>query len=90
MPVRVASKSVRIRRAITEALDQPGFAGIMAYSLTEALWWVESGRTDVLVAYPTTDEAALTAWLHSPAARGGPALGRAHPGAGRRARGGPR
>ena len=62
VPVRVASKSVRIRRAITEALDQPGFAGIMAYSLTEALWWVESGRTDVLVAYPTTDEAALTAW----------------------------
>ena len=62
MPVRVASKSVRIRRAITEALDQPGFTGIMAYSLTEALWWVESGRTDVLVAYPTTDEAALTAW----------------------------
>ena len=62
MPVRVATKSVRIRRAITEALDQPGFTGIMAYSLTEALWWVESGRTDVLVAYPTTDEAALTAW----------------------------
>ena len=38
MPVRVATKSVRIRRAITEALDQPGFTGIMAYSLTEALW----------------------------------------------------
>lgn len=69
VPVRVASKSLRIRRAVVEALEQPGFRGVMAYALAEALWWAESGQPDVLVAYPTADEAALDALLRSPRAR---------------------
>ena len=31
-PIRVASKSVRCRRVLAEALGRPGFAGVMAYS----------------------------------------------------------
>jgi D-serine deaminase-like pyridoxal phosphate-dependent protein len=57
-PLRVPSKSVRSRELIRRALARPGWHGIMAYTLTEALWL---GREfdDVLVAYPTTDRTAL-------------------------------
>lgn len=69
VPIRVASKSLRIRRAVAEALAQPGFAGVMAFTLPEALWWAESGQADVLLAYPTADVAALGRWVADPAAR---------------------
>lgn len=58
MPVRLASKSVRVRALISRALDL-GFQGVMAYSLREALWLVGTGVRDVLVGYPTVDRAAL-------------------------------
>lgn len=51
-PIRVASKSLRIRTAIETALAQPGYAGVMAFTLAEALWLRECGHTDLLVAYP--------------------------------------
>lgn len=69
VPIRVATKSLRIRRAVEEALTLPGFRGVMAYSLAEALRWAREGRPDVLVAYPCADEAALTALLTSAEAR---------------------
>ncbi|WP_029252919.1 alanine racemase [Paraoerskovia marina] len=59
VPVRVASKSVRVRALIARALAHDGFAGVMAYSVREALWLVEHGADDVLVAYPSVDRAAL-------------------------------
>jgi D-serine deaminase-like pyridoxal phosphate-dependent protein len=60
LPIRVASKSVRCRFLLERVLRIPGFAGIMAYSLPEALWLTgELGGTDILVAYPTADHAAL-------------------------------
>ncbi|MEK8227660.1 hypothetical protein NKG05_18455 [Oerskovia sp. M15] len=68
MPVRVASKSVRVR-SLVERAGALGFAGIMAYSLAEALWLVESGARDVLVAYPTVDRRALAELAADPAAR---------------------
>src|SRR5437588_5013694 len=34
--IRVATKSVRCRRLIAEALSCPGFAGVMAFTLPEA------------------------------------------------------
>ncbi|USQ76221.1 alanine racemase [Ornithinimicrobium cryptoxanthini] len=37
-PIRVASKSLRVRSLIQAALDKPGFAGVMAYAVREALW----------------------------------------------------
>lgn len=64
-PVRVASKSVRCRHLLERALRRDGFAGVMSYSLPEALWLSEKWAgtdledTDLLVAYPTVDHAAL-------------------------------
>jgi D-serine deaminase-like pyridoxal phosphate-dependent protein len=58
-PVRVASKSVRCRWVLERALAQPGFDGVMAYSLREAIWLVRAGVRDVLMGYPSVDLAAL-------------------------------
>jgi len=41
-PVRVASKSVRCRYVLSLALATPGFAGVMAYSVREAIWLARS------------------------------------------------
>ncbi|HSF27288.1 MAG TPA: amino acid deaminase/aldolase [Actinomycetes bacterium] len=61
-PVRVASKSVRSRALLIRALARPGFHGVLAFTLPEALWLVAAGVTDdVVVAYPTADRAALRA-----------------------------
>jgi D-serine deaminase-like pyridoxal phosphate-dependent protein len=57
--MRVASKSVRVRHVLEDMLARPGFAGVMAFSLREALWLVGQGITDVLVGYPTVDTGAL-------------------------------
>lgn len=59
-PIRVASKSLRVRRLIGHVLTRPGFRGVLAYTLPEALWLVEHGATDVVVAYPTADRSALS------------------------------
>ena len=61
LPVRVASKSVRCRTLLDRVLARPGFAGVMAYAVPEAVWLVEAGVRDVFVAYPSVDEAALRA-----------------------------
>ncbi|WP_214110851.1 amino acid deaminase/aldolase [Acrocarpospora catenulata] len=58
-PIRVASKSIRSREILARVLALPGFRGIMAYTLDEALWLVSCGFTDILVAYPTTDRGAI-------------------------------
>ena len=58
-PIRIASKSVRCRALITEALQRPGFHGVMAYSLPEALWLARNGVDDILMGYPTVHRAAL-------------------------------
>ncbi|MGW3784919.1 amino acid deaminase/aldolase [Micromonospora chokoriensis] len=59
-PVRLASKSVRSRELISRALARPGWQGIMAFTVPEAIWLVRAGVSDdVLVAYPSADRAAL-------------------------------
>jgi D-serine deaminase-like pyridoxal phosphate-dependent protein len=59
-PIRVATKSVRCRALLERALSRPGWHGVMAYTLPEAVWLVRSGVTsDALVAYPTVDRAGL-------------------------------
>ncbi|WP_406074419.1 amino acid deaminase/aldolase [Micromonospora sp. NBC_01638] len=59
-PVRLASKSVRARELISRALARPGWQGVMAFTLPEAIWLVRAGVSDdVLVAYPSVDRAAL-------------------------------
>jgi D-serine deaminase-like pyridoxal phosphate-dependent protein len=67
-PVRVASKSVRCRYVLDLALGTPGVAGVMAYSVREALWLVENGVRDVLIGYPSADRSALAALAASPPA----------------------
>nr|WP_085996476.1 amino acid deaminase/aldolase [Nocardia otitidiscaviarum] len=64
VPIRVASKSVRCRAVLEEVLGKDltadgGFAGIMGYSLREAIWLVHEGARDILLGYPTADRAAL-------------------------------
>jgi D-serine deaminase-like pyridoxal phosphate-dependent protein len=59
-PIRLASKSLRIPALIARALDHEGFAGVLGYSLREALWLVEHGLSDdVVLGYPTVDQGAL-------------------------------
>ena len=59
-PLRVASKSVRVRELLTRALKRPGWHGVMAFTLPEALWLARTGvADDVLVAYPTAHRGAL-------------------------------
>jgi D-serine deaminase-like pyridoxal phosphate-dependent protein len=59
VPVRVASKSVRVRGIVEATLARDGFAGVMSYSLAESVWLADAGIDDILLAYPTTDRAAL-------------------------------
>lgn len=59
VPIRVASKSVRVRQVIEETLARDGFAGVMSYSLAESNWLADCGVDDILLAYPTADTAAL-------------------------------
>lgn len=57
-PLRLVSKSLRCRALMRRALAQPGFKGVLAYTLPEALWLAEE-FDDVVVAYPTANADAL-------------------------------
>ena len=60
LPIRVASKSVRVRAVLDAVLALPGYQGVLAYTVAEAHWLSES-IDDVVVAYPSADLAALAA-----------------------------
>nr|WP_228537246.1 amino acid deaminase/aldolase [Nocardia sp. XZ_19_231] len=69
--IRVASKSVRCRAVLERVLGDEltargGFAGIMAYSLREAIWLARLGARDVLLGYPVLDRAALAELAAAP------------------------
>lgn len=57
--IRVASKSVRVRQVLDAVLALPGYRGVLAYTLPEALWLAGTGITDIVVGYPTADRAAI-------------------------------
>jgi D-serine deaminase-like pyridoxal phosphate-dependent protein len=64
-PIRVASKSLRTRWAINEALRHTQFNGVLGYTLPEAIWLASPdhagpGIDDILVGYPTVDKTAIT------------------------------
>ena len=68
-PVRVASKSLRVPALLERALAHPGFRGVLAFTLREALWLHEHEISDdIVVAYPTVDRAALAELVGSPSA----------------------
>lgn len=69
--IRVASKSVRVRSVMDAVLALPGYAGVLAYTLPEALWLAEGDAEhppieDVVVGYPTADRAAIARLATSP------------------------
>lgn len=54
--VRVASKSIRCVAILERILASgPGFAGVLCYSASEAVYLSGKGLDDLLVAYPTWD-----------------------------------
>jgi D-serine deaminase-like pyridoxal phosphate-dependent protein len=60
-PIRIASKSVRSRQVLERLLElDPGFQGVLGFTLPEVIWLWEQGIRDLVVAYPTTDRACLT------------------------------
>jgi D-serine deaminase-like pyridoxal phosphate-dependent protein len=59
-PIRLASKSIRCREVLRTVLARPGWHGIMAYSLPEAIWLYQGGVSDdILMGYPTAHRAGL-------------------------------
>jgi D-serine deaminase-like pyridoxal phosphate-dependent protein len=69
LPIRVASKSLRIPALVERALAHDGFRGVLAFTLREALWLHRHGISDdIVVAYPTVDRGALADLVTSPEA----------------------
>lgn len=66
VPIRVASKSVRVREVLDAALALPGYRGVLAFTLPEALWLARTGHDDVVLGYPTVDRAALADLVADP------------------------
>ncbi|MBN9175914.1 MAG: amino acid deaminase/aldolase [Microbacterium sp.] len=60
VPIRVASKSIRVREVLDAALTLPGYRGILAFTLPEALWLAET-YDDIVLGYPSVDRDALAA-----------------------------
>jgi D-serine deaminase-like pyridoxal phosphate-dependent protein len=60
LPIRVASKSVRSTEVLRRIFDlDPGFRGVLAFTVAEALHLAERGFDDLVVAYPSVDRAAI-------------------------------
>ncbi|TAM68343.1 MAG: amino acid deaminase/aldolase [Microbacteriaceae bacterium] len=69
--IRVASKSVRVRDVLDAVLAVPGYGGVLAYTLPEALWLAADGEhnpaiDDIVVGYPTADRVAIRQLASSP------------------------
>lgn len=69
LPIRVASKSVRVRSVLDAVLRLPGYRGILAFTLAEALWLAET-HDDIVLGYPTVDRAGLAELFASEEAAG--------------------
>jgi D-serine deaminase-like pyridoxal phosphate-dependent protein len=59
VPIRVASKSIRVREVLDATLALPGYRGILAFTLPEALWLARE-HEDIVVGYPTADREAIS------------------------------
>lgn len=60
VPIRVASKSIRVPDVLDATLALAGYQGILAFTLPEALWLAET-HDDVVLGYPSVDRAAIAA-----------------------------
>jgi D-serine deaminase-like pyridoxal phosphate-dependent protein len=62
LPIRVASKSVRSVALLRRIFDlDPGFRGVLSFTVPEALYLSEQGFDDLVVAYPSVDRGAIGA-----------------------------
>ncbi len=68
-PIRLASKSLRIPELMRRVLALPGYQGVLAFSVAEALWLVSEGFRDIVVAYPCANPELLRAVNSDPVAR---------------------
>src|SRR3954451_7486421 len=57
-PLRLATKSVRVR-ALAERALAGGFRGTLCFTLPAALWLAAEGWQALVVGYPTVDRAGL-------------------------------
>lgn len=63
VPIRLASKSLRIPQLMSRVLAEPGFHGILAFHLEEAMWLAEQKISDdILVAYPCANRESIRRW----------------------------
>ena len=67
VPLRVASKSVRCRALLRRVLDRPGFLGILAFTVAEAIW-LAGEYDDVVVGYPSAERATIAKLAADPVA----------------------
>jgi D-serine deaminase-like pyridoxal phosphate-dependent protein len=59
----------RLAGRLSRAVAAPGFHGVLAYTLREALWLHEQALCDdILLGYPTVDREAVRRLLTDPAA----------------------
>ena len=70
-PIRVAAKSVRSRTILDAVTALDGYAGVLAFTLPEALWLATGDdahppQHDVVVGYPTADRTAIAELASSP------------------------
>lgn len=70
-PIRVAAKSVRSRTILDAVTALDGYAGVLAFTLPEALWLATGDdahppQHDVVVGYPTADRTAIAELTSSP------------------------
>ncbi|TDK89472.1 amino acid deaminase/aldolase [Mycolicibacterium mucogenicum] len=70
-PIRVAAKSVRSRTILDAVTGLDGYAGVLAFTLPEALWLATGDdahppQHDVVVGYPTADLTAIAELASSP------------------------
>lgn len=64
VPIRIASKSLRVRSVVADLATRPGFHGVLAYDLAEAHWLATTTDiADILVGYPTVRRDALAAFV---------------------------
>ncbi|GAB6898671.1 amino acid deaminase/aldolase [Kineosporia succinea] len=57
-PIRLASKSIRSRAVLERVHALPGFAGVLGYTVAEAIWLSQT-LDDIVVAYPSAERNAL-------------------------------
>lgn len=69
LPIRLATKSLRVPEAIDRALAHPAYSGVLAFSVPEALFLHARGVRDIVIGYPSLDRPALTRMVAEAGAR---------------------